>query len=89
MWNLLHALKEVPMSIPDRYQAYAEAFEESYVDDDWSRIEQYFTEDAVYEGEPILLVFHERKRIQRAFLQPLNARPEPHPEPRSDSRSDS
>ena len=40
------------MSILDRYQAYAEAFEESYIDDDWTRIEQYFTEDAVYVGEP-------------------------------------
>jgi ketosteroid isomerase-like protein len=40
------------MTILDRYQAYADAFEESYVDDDWSRIEQYFTEDAVYEGDP-------------------------------------
>ena len=40
------------MSIQDRYQAYADAFEESYADDDWSRIEQYFTEDAVYEGDP-------------------------------------
>ncbi len=40
------------MSIEDRYQAYASAFEESFVDDDWSRIEQYFTEDAVYEGDP-------------------------------------
>ena len=40
------------MSIPARYQAYAEAFEESYEDDDWSRLEQYFTEDAVYEGDP-------------------------------------
>jgi len=40
------------MSIQDRYQAYADAFEESYVDDDWSRIEQYFTENAVYEGDP-------------------------------------
>ena len=38
------------MSIADRYQAYAEAFESSYEDDDWSRLEQYFTEDAVYEG---------------------------------------
>jgi ketosteroid isomerase-like protein len=37
------------MSIADRYQAYAEAFEESLRDDDWSRIEEYFTEDAVYE----------------------------------------
>ncbi len=40
------------MSIRDRYQAYADAFEESYADDEWSRIEQYFTEDAVYEGDP-------------------------------------
>ncbi len=40
------------MGIPERYQAYAQAFEESYEDDDWSRLEQYFTEDAVYEGDP-------------------------------------
>jgi ketosteroid isomerase-like protein len=40
------------MSIADRYQAYAAAFEESYEDDDWTRIEQYFTDDAVYEGDP-------------------------------------
>ncbi len=40
------------MSILDRYRAYADAFEESYVDDDWSRIEPFFTENAVYEGEP-------------------------------------
>ncbi|MDJ0867216.1 MAG: nuclear transport factor 2 family protein [Myxococcota bacterium] len=40
------------MGILERYQAYAEAFERSYEDDDWTRIEQYFTEDAVYEGEP-------------------------------------
>ena len=40
------------MSITDRYQAYAEAFEESYEDDDWTRIEPFFTEDAVYEGAP-------------------------------------
>jgi hypothetical protein len=40
------------MAIQDRYLAYADAFEETYADDDWSRIEPYFTEDAVYEGEP-------------------------------------
>jgi len=40
------------VSIEDRYQAYADAFEESYEDDDWSRIEPFFTEDAVYEGDP-------------------------------------
>ena len=40
------------MTILDRYNEYADAFEESYEDDDWSRIEPYFTEDAVYGGDP-------------------------------------
>lgn len=40
------------MSIIDRFKAYADAFEETFDDDDWSRLEQYFAEDAVYEGEP-------------------------------------
>ena len=41
------------MGIQDRYLEYADAFEQSYEDDDWSRISQYFTDDAVYEGDPI------------------------------------
>lgn len=40
------------MSIVDRYLEYAAAFEETYADDDWTRIEPFFTEDAVYEGGP-------------------------------------
>lgn len=40
------------MSIRERYLAYAQAFEKSFVDDDWSRIGPFFTEDAVYEGDP-------------------------------------
>jgi len=40
------------MSILDRFQAYADAFERSYDDDDWSHVEPYFTEGAVYEGDP-------------------------------------
>ncbi|MFQ5417328.1 MAG: nuclear transport factor 2 family protein [Myxococcota bacterium] len=40
------------MSILDHYQAYAEAFEQSYVDDDWSRVAPFFAENAVYEGDP-------------------------------------
>ncbi|MBM4335474.1 MAG: nuclear transport factor 2 family protein [Deltaproteobacteria bacterium] len=40
------------MTILDRYLAYADAFEESLHDDDWSRLEVYFTPGAVYEGEP-------------------------------------
>lgn len=36
------------MSIKDRFLAYADDFERTYEDDDWTRLEQYFTEDAVY-----------------------------------------
>lgn len=36
------------MSNLDLFQSYADAFEESYVDDDWQRLEQFFTIDAVY-----------------------------------------
>jgi len=32
-----------------RFNAYAHDFEKTYVDDDWGRLEPYFTEDAVYE----------------------------------------
>jgi hypothetical protein len=36
------------MTLVERYQAYAADFERTFVDDDWSRLEQYFTEDVVY-----------------------------------------
>lgn len=35
------------MNIVESFAAYAAAFEETYVDDDWSRLRRYFTEDAV------------------------------------------
>jgi len=49
------------MSLLDRFQAYAAAFEDAYKSDDWSRLEPYFTDDAVYEipGGPPLGVCHE------------------------------
>ncbi|MFK7895515.1 MAG: nuclear transport factor 2 family protein [Myxococcota bacterium] len=39
-----------------RFLEYAAAFEKAYEDDDWSQLEPYFTEDAVYSvtGEPPL-----------------------------------
>jgi hypothetical protein len=55
------------MSIAERYQAYADAFEQSYVDDDWSRIEPFFTENAAYEGAP------EDARGRAAVLAKLKA----------------
>lgn len=36
------------MSNLERFQAYADAFEETYLDDNWQRLEEYFTPDAVY-----------------------------------------
>jgi hypothetical protein len=36
------------MSNLQRFKAYADAFEETYADDNWQRLEDYFTEDAVY-----------------------------------------
>ena len=36
------------MDIVERYKAYADAFEETFVDDDWSRLEPFFTENASY-----------------------------------------
>jgi len=38
-----------------RFAAYAAAFEKAYEDDEWSALEEFFSEDAVYEiGMPIL-----------------------------------
>lgn len=32
----------------EQFLAYAAAFEQTYADDDWRRLEKYFTEDATY-----------------------------------------
>ena len=39
------------MDILPRFLAYAADFEKTYVDDDWSRLTQYFHPDAVYQVE--------------------------------------
>lgn len=36
------------MNLIERFQAYADDFELTFVDDDWTRFERYFTEGAVY-----------------------------------------
>ena len=36
------------MNIVERFNEYAGAFEQTYEDDDWSRIAPYFTDDATY-----------------------------------------
>jgi hypothetical protein len=36
------------MTLVDRFKEYAKDFELTFADDDWTRLERYFTEDAVY-----------------------------------------
>jgi omega-amidase len=40
---------EASMSITERYLAYAVAFEQAFASDDWTAVEAFFTEDAVYD----------------------------------------
>lgn len=63
------------MSSVERYAAYAEAFEQAYASDDWSVLEPYFTEDAVYNtiAPPPLGGRHEgRATILRDFQSAVN-----------------
>ncbi|MFT7245083.1 MAG: hypothetical protein ACI82A_002448 [Candidatus Azotimanducaceae bacterium] len=39
---------ELRMSDLELFKAYAAAFEETYIDNNWQRLAQYFTADAVY-----------------------------------------
>lgn len=81
------------MSVASRFARYAAAFEESYVDDDWSRLEEFFTEDAVYavsgerfEGRDALLAGLKRSvdGLDRRFDE---RKLEPRGEPELDERS--
>lgn len=59
-----------------RFLEYAAAFEQTYDDDDWERLEPYFTEDAVYTvtgGPPLGGRFEGRKRVLDQLRQVLDA----------------
>jgi ketosteroid isomerase-like protein len=36
------------MALVDRFEAYAADFELTFIDDDWTRLDRHFTDDAVY-----------------------------------------
>lgn len=57
-----------------RFAAYAAAFEETFADDDWSRIAPYFHEDAVYlvEGVPHPCELHGRDAILKGMRRSLD-----------------
>jgi ketosteroid isomerase-like protein len=63
------------MSRIARFAAYAAAFEKSFASDDWSLVEPFFTEDAVYEVDldpPIGGRFEGRPAILAYFKQVLD-----------------
>lgn len=59
------------MRLTERFLQYAAAFEECVADDDWSRLEAYFTEDAVYEtkADPPYDFVHEGRAAVCAGLK--------------------
>jgi SnoaL-like domain len=64
------------MDLVARFEAYANDFERSYADRDWSRLASYFAADAVYEcREPQELAFHVEGRdaILARFDEVANA----------------
>ncbi len=58
-----------------RFTEYAAAFEETFADDDWSRLEPYFTEDAIYAvtgGPPFGGRWEGRKQLLQHLCESLN-----------------
>lgn len=59
-----------------RFAEYAAAFEKAFESDDWSVVEPYFTEDAVYETigvDPFAGVVEGRDAVLRSFKGALDA----------------
>jgi len=56
------------------FMDYAAAFEATYVDDDWSRLEAYFSENAVYEvrGGPMACVIEGRESILKGLKKSVD-----------------
>jgi ketosteroid isomerase-like protein len=58
-----------------RFAEYAAAFEKAYAENDWSLVEDYFTEDAVYDSPlppPIGGLFEGRDAVLASFDDVLN-----------------
>ena len=90
------------MSRIARFAAYAAAFEKCYENDDWSLLEPYFTEDAVYDAaldppigarlegrDAILAYFEDGREPLRSALREPRARAARRPEGRQATRSGS
>jgi hypothetical protein len=57
-----------------QFLSYAAAFEQTYADDDWRRLETYFTEDATYRvsGLPTAYELQGRENILRGIRKSLD-----------------
>jgi hypothetical protein len=57
-----------------RFGAYAQDFEATFKDDDWSRLAQYFAPDATYEvsGDPFTCTIHGRDAIFTGIKKSLD-----------------
>ena len=63
------------MGMVERFLEYAQAFEDAYGSDDWSLLEPYFTEDAVYDfiaGPPLGARHESRATILSDFRTAVN-----------------
>jgi len=62
------------MTPEQRFFEYAMAFEQTYADDDWSRLEPYFAEDATYEirNTPIACKLEGRAAVLRGLKKSID-----------------
>ena len=58
----------------ERFGAYAQDFEKTFKDDDWSRLARYFADDATYEvsGEPFACTIRGRDAIFKGIKKSLD-----------------
>lgn len=64
------------MKSKSRFLEYAEAFEVAFRDDNWSVLEPFFTEDAVYEtiaDEPFAALHEGRYAVLKGFQESVNS----------------
>lgn len=61
------------MKLVDLFQKYAEDFELTFVDDNWSRLEQYFTKNAIYQTSGRFASTHTgRNQVLEALRQNIS-----------------
>jgi hypothetical protein len=67
-------MEAATMEFVERFLAWATAFEETYRDDDWTRLEPFLAPDVVYEikGAPFACVIHGRAEMLAAIRRSVS-----------------